>query len=465
MTLGVRLRVFTFPVTPRRLVWAAAFAAWSCGGSLTDLSPPKPVATVLMSTPALTLTVGQQQTLAATIQDDVGNRVTGTTVIWTVRDNRIVTVSPGGVVTAIAVGATQVAASSNGKSGITAVTVQPPPVASVSVSPPHVDAAVGARTTLTATAVDAAGNPLIGRAFTWSSSNAQVASVDPTGIVTAAAVGTATITATSEGKSNTATITVTPPPVATVTVTPNPLSTSVGNSTQLTATARDAAGNVLSGQTFQWSSSNTSVAMVAADGTLSAVGSGSATITATAGGKSGTAVITVSDLPVGSVTVAPTSTTINQNASQQLSATVRDASDVIVTNRVVTWTTGNSGVAIVTSTGLVTGLNPGAVTITATSEGKSGAATVTVLRIAVFSVIVTPPSASVGVGNTTTLTASPRDPANIPLGGRVVTWGSSDNNVATVSSTGVVTGVAVGSVTITATSEGKTGTATITVTP
>lgn len=418
-----------------------------------------------MSAPSLTLTVGQQQTLQAAIQDADGNRVVGTVVIWTVRDNRIATVSPSGVVTALTLGTTQVAASSNGKSGITSVTVQPPPVASVTVSPPQVTAAVGVRTPLTATALDAAGNPLSGRPFTWSSSNSQVAAVDATGVVTSVAVGTATITATAEGKSNSSAFTVTPPPVATVTITPNPLSTSVGNSTPLTATARDAAGNVLSGQTFLWSSSNTAVATVTPDGVMTAVGSGAATITATAGGKSGTAEITVSDLPVGSVTITPTSTAINQNASQQLSVTVRDASDAIVTNRIVTWTTGNSGVAVVTSTGLVTGLNPGAVTITATSEGKSGTATVTVLRIPVSFVVVTPPSASVGVGNTTALTASVRDASNIPLGGRVVTWGSSDTNVATVSATGVVTGVAVGAVTITATSEGRTGTATITVTP
>ena len=192
---------------------------------------------------------------------------------------------------------------------------------------------------------------------------------------------------------------------------------------------------------------------------------GSATITATTSGKSGTAAVTVSDFAVGSVDVQPQGPSISQNASQQLTATVRDATGVIVTNRLVTWSTNNSGIATVTTTGLVTGQNPGDAIITATSEGKSGSTTVTVLRVPVVTVLVQPTSASVQVTKTTTLTASARDGSNIPLGGRTFTWGTSNAAVATVSAAGVVTGVAVGTVTITATSEGKSGTATITVTP
>jgi uncharacterized protein YjdB len=445
-------------------VWAGAMAAWSCGSTLSDLNPAKPVAAVVVSPGTVALLVGQQQPLQATVQDADGNRVTGTVVLWSVRDTRIATVSPSGVVTGLVLGTTQVAASSNGQSGIASITVQPPPVASVVVTPPQISVAVGVRTTFTAAVLDAGGNALSGRTVTWASSNPLIAGVDASGVVTPLSVGAATITATSEGKNGTSTITVTQAAVATVSVTPSPLSMSVGQATQLTATARDAGGNALTGQTFQWTTSNSAVATVATDGTVTAVSAGSATITATTGGKSGTAAITVSDFAVGSVTVQPQGPQISQNASQQLTATVRDVTDVIVTNRLVTWTTSNSGIATVSNTGLVTGLNPGDAIITATSEGKSGTTTVTVLRIPVVSVTVQPTTASVSIGKTTALTATARDGLNIPLGGRTFTWTSSNAAVATVSATGVVTGVALGSVTITATSEGKSGTATITVT-
>src|SRR5207253_5029840 len=115
--------------------------------------------------------------------------------------------------------------------------------------------------------------------------------------------------------------------------------------------------------------------------------------------------------------------------------------------------------------GLVSGVPPGTATITAASEGKSGTSTITVTPVPVASVEVTPATASVQAGQTVQLTATPRDAGGTPLSGRTVTWSSSTPAVATVSSRGLVSGVTPGSATITATSEGKSGTSTITVTP
>jgi len=154
---------------------------------------------------------------------------------------------------------------------------------------------VGQTVQLTATPKDASGNPLSGRAVTWSSSDTTVATVSRTGFVTAKGAGTATITATSEGKSGTATITVTsaPVPVASVTVTPSSASVPVGQTVQLSATPKDANGNPLSGRAVTWSSSDTAIATVNASGRVTAKAPGSATITAASEGKSGTSAITV----------------------------------------------------------------------------------------------------------------------------------------------------------------------------
>jgi hypothetical protein len=146
-----------------------------------------------------------------------------------------------------------------------------------------------------------------------------------------------------------------------------------------------------------------------------------------------------------------------------LSATLRDANGNVLTGRTVAWASSATGVATVNGSGVVTGQGAGTATITATSEGKSGTAAVTVTVVPVATVSVTPSTLSLAVGQTGQLTATPRDANGNALSGRVITWTTSASGVATVSSGGVVTGVSDGTATITATSEGKSGTAAVTV--
>ena len=212
--------------------------------------------------------------------------------------------------------------------------------------------------------------------------------------------------------------------------------------------------------------SNTAVATVNGNGLVTGVGGGSVTITATSEGQNGTAAIsvTVGPAPVASVSVSPASTSLTTGQTVQLTATPRDASGNALTGRVVTWASSNTTVATVNGSGLVTALTAGSATITATSEGKSGTAMVTVTLVPVASVSVSPATASVAAGQTVQVTATPRDAGGNVLAGRVVTWGSSNTAVATVNGSGLVSGVAAGSATVTATSEGKSGSAVITVT-
>src|SRR5262249_12550298 len=148
-----------------------------------------------------------------------------------------------------------------------------------------------------------------------------------------------------------------------------------------------------------WASSNTSAATVSASGVVTAVAQGTSTITATSEGKNGTAALTVSNVAVGSVVVQPQGPTVLPGTSVPVSAVVRDANGNVVTDRIVTWSSSSSQ-AVVSSSGIVTGLAPGTVTITATSEGKSGTSSVTVRAVPVGSVTVTPASASVRTGKT-----------------------------------------------------------------
>src|SRR3989454_2041830 len=349
-----------------------------------------------------------------------------------------------------------------GVSDTALVTVTLAPVSAVSVAPTAATVLVGATTQLQATTTDSLGNVLTGRTVTWASNNSAV-TVGGNGLATGAGTGSATITATSEGKSGTATITVTNVPVATVTVAPTSANLQTGQTAQLTATARDAGGTILRGRLIAWSGSNAPAATVNGSGLATGAGAGSATITATSEGQSGTSSVTVTFVPVASVTVTPPSASVQVSQTVQLTATPKDANGNTLPGRTVTWASTNTTVGTVDGQGLVTALGAGGATITATSEGQSGSAAITVTAAPVATVTVSPAAAAVQPGQTVQLTATTKDANGNILTGRTVTWVSNSNAAATVSSSGLVTGVATGTALITATSEGKSGGAAIAV--
>ena len=165
-----------------------------------------------------------------------------------------------------------------------------------------------------------------------------------------------------------------------------------------------------------------------------------------------------------SVDVFPATPTINVGVTVSLNATVRDEDGVVLEASGLTWSSDNASIATVGASGLVTGVAPGTVTITAQAGlAASGTASIRVLA-GVVSVAVSPTTGSLSPGQTLQLSATPRDAGGQPVAGASVTWSSSNNAVATVGPTGLVTAVADGSATIAAESEGVTGTASISVT-
>ena len=178
--------------------------------------------------------------------------------------------------------------------------LQPPPppaVASVAVTPSSATLIAGATTQLTATPRDAQGNPLTGRTVTWTSSLESVATVSTAGLVFAVTPGSAQIRATSEGITGEATVTATPGPVAVVSVTPPTLAMLVGATAPLSATARDARGNLVTGRPITWTSSALAVASVSAGGVVSALAVGTTTMTATVAGIAGTSSVVITAPP------------------------------------------------------------------------------------------------------------------------------------------------------------------------
>jgi hypothetical protein len=105
---------------------------------------------------------------------------------------------------------------------------------------------------------------------------------------------------------------------------------------------------------------------------------GSLSGTAVFGALSNVIAGTTTAIPVATVAVTPVTVSLNAGATQQLTATPRDANGNALTGRVITWGSSSTSIATVSSAGLVTAVSAGVATITATSEGKSGTAVVTV---------------------------------------------------------------------------------------
>jgi uncharacterized protein YjdB len=425
-----------------------------CAFVITDNTPPPaPVASVTVTPASADVVVGTSIQLTATARDAAGNSLSGREVTWTSSDTGVATVSASGLVTGVAAGSGTITATSEGRSGSTVTTVRPVPVASVSVSPASATLAIGASIQLAATARDSAGNVLDGRAIIWSSDAAAIGSVSDSGLVTAHDVGTTIITATSEGQSGTTTITVTAPP-------PPPPSADCQVSS--TTWVNRAFAAEFSSFTATFGATPNTVGM---DG-LTALSAGAAS-------RNTDMALTVRFNTSGRIDA--------RNGGGYSAASVipytpgkryhfRLVVDV-VSHRYSAYVTPAGGTELTIGTGLAFRNEQSSVTSLTNLAVQANVGShqvcdfVITESTSVASVTVTPASAMVSVGTSMQLTATPRDAAGNPLTERSIIWASSDTSVAVVNTAGRVTGVAPGSAAITATSEGKSGTAAIMVPP
>lgn len=433
-------------------------------GSASLAVTPAPVAAVTVVLARAAVIAGETSQATASLRDARGDALANRTVTWQSDNGVVASISGAGVVTTHAAGTTTISATSEGVTGTAVLVVAPVPVATVNVTLSPSTVPLGDTVLASAVTRDVAGGVLSGRAVAWTIDNPVVAEVSPAGVIATLTVGTASVTATSEGRSGSAVLTVIPAPVARVDVSLDVTAVTAVGATRASATLRDARGRVLTGRAMTWSSSDPSVAAISADGTVSAVHEGTTTITATSEGRSGSAVLAVTPAPVASVEVVLSAASIWAGQSTQAEATLRDARGGVLSGRAVTWMSDDVSIATVSATGLVTSLEPGRVTITASSEGVSGSVALMVGPAPVATVTVSLASASITAVDATTAVATIRDPNGKVLAGRAVTWTSSADSVATVSAAGLITAERAGSTTITATSEGISGSAELTVT-
>jgi uncharacterized protein YjdB len=212
----------------------------------------------------------------------------------------------------------------------------------------------------------------------WAEEDARIARVSSHGIVTAVAPGRTQVAASRSGLSAVVPVVVSALPPTLLHVTPNAAQLTVGGSTSLVADVFDASGAKVNGVTIAWSTGTSTVATVNANGVVTAVGPGSALISAAGAGLTGAAFVSVQGVPVATIAVAPTTATVQVGRTVLLRATLRDAAGNILTGRSVAWTSDNIVRAAVLPTGIVTGVSKGTARITASSEGKTASAVITV---------------------------------------------------------------------------------------
>lgn len=251
-----------------------------------------------------------------------------------------------------------------------------------------------------------------------------------------------------------------PVPIATVTVAPGTQTLVIGAAGTLTASLADAAGNPITGRTVTWVSNRPAVATVTESGVVTAVAEGVAQIDATSEGKYGTANIVVTRVPVARLEITPATMSLLEGQIGALSATAYGANGAILEGRAVTWRSSDVSVATINANGDVTAVRAGAVAMTAETEGKTATGEVTVRSVPVANVSVSPLSPDLETGDVFSVTAVVRDAAGRVLSGRAITWSTSNAAVATIAPNGQVIVRGPGTVTITATSEGRTASVT-----
>ena len=420
---------------------------------VTVTAPPVHVTSLSLNVAQATVEYNRTLTLVPTIQP--GN-ATIKTLSWTSSDPAVATVSKDGVVTAVATGSATITAATEDGSGLFAscdIEVPVIKVESVALDKQQATLKIGKPLTLKTTVLPANAAD---RSITWSSDDTSVATVSSTGVVTAVAAGTATITATAHdggGRFASCEVTVPAIKVTKVSLSKTKATVEVGNTLALTATVKPANASF---KALNWTSGNSAVATVSSDGVVTAVATGTATITATAtdgSGKSAKCTVSVPKIKVASITLDKTEEILPVGNTLTLTPTVLPES---ASDKSLTWSSSNKKVATVSSTGVVTGVAEGTATITAAAKDGSRVkaickVTVEKIVVPVTSVSLDKTSETLNVGKTLTLTATvlPENASD-----KSVIWSTSDKAVATVSSAGVVKGVAAGNATITATAQG-----------
>lgn len=338
------------------------------GAHTTDKPARGVIASIDVGQPSGPIEVGDCIVLRATPRTESGAAMEATRLTWESSRTDVAVVDAAGVVTAKGVGTATITASAGQVRSSVDVVIVAAEVATIDVDVP-VEVRAGTRTPLTARALDRHGRPM-GTAVRWVSRNPTVASVTDDGTLSAKRRGVAVVVAESGGFARAATITVMPPPVVAVALDGVAPALVVGTVTTLRAIARTAARveSVDQERTFEWRSSDPSIATVSAGGAITARKPGRVIISATCEGVRGQVEVTVVTVRAHSVIVASPQLPLRIGGKATLSATVYDASGNVL-ERPVTWRSSDAQVVSVDQDGRIIAGGEGWAIVTAGADG------------------------------------------------------------------------------------------------
>jgi 6-phosphogluconolactonase (cycloisomerase 2 family) len=474
------------PLVALHLLCAMALTSGCHSSSGPDSLPTAQLTSIAVGPPDSSVAMGLSTQFTATgLYSDGSKQDVSSRVIWISANAAAARISSAGLATTTSPGATMITAKMGRMSGSTSFNVTPATLVAIDLTPTNASVANGLTDRFVATGVYTDNSVHdITASVTWTSSVSSVASINNTpgsnGMANTIGAGSTMISATLGSVSASTALSVTSATLVSIEVTPTNPSIADGLSEALQATGiyTDHSTHDLTGA-VTWSSSAASVASVSnlpgSNGFATSATPGTATISATLGGISGSTTLSVTAATLVSLGVTPVNPSIAKGLKSQFTAigTYTDGSTQNLTAQ-VQWSSSDPTVATMSNAlgydGIGVGLNPGSVTITAILAGVSASTGLNVTPATLVSIGVTPanPSIANGLNSQFIATGLYTDNSTQDLTASVA-WTSSDTTVASVSnasaSHGLATGVSPGLVTITAASGTVSGSMSLTVTP
>jgi len=441
-----------FSASTQITVTSANVCATPVSIAVTPVNPTVPVNTT-------------QQMVATGTNSDASTCDITDLVTWSSSTIANATVSASGLVKGVAAGSLTVTATLGSVTGSTSVSVTAPSITSISVTPDDMTLAIGVGEQYTASAIYSDGSiqDLV-TGVTWTSSNSSVATVDSNGLATTLGAGTTTITATVGSFTDASVITVVAAHLQTITLTPTNVTMAAGTQQQFTAVGNFDDGSTQVLISALWSSSSSSVLAIDQNGLALAVGPGSSTVSVTSGTVSASTSVTVSTATLVSLAIAPANSSMPDDATRPFSATgtFSDNSTQDMTQSVL-WSSATPTVATITNLGLVSSLSTGSTTITAMLGSVSNSTTLTVSNVTLVSIAISPANGRVQKGTSLKFTAvgTYSDGSTATLTN--VSWRSSKNNLANMRRNGILHAKKAGTLTVTASAFGVTGSTSVTI--
>jgi len=434
-------------------------SAYGKNGTASLIVSKATLTAISVTSPAAAIALGQSAQLQAqgTYSDKSVQDITDQ-VSWSAAQPGVVTITSTGLAISKAVGNTQVTASLNSINASGQLTVSSAALASMAVRSKDASVPLGASEQFSAIGAYTDGSTMdLTSTATWSSSAPGVVSINGAGLAATKAVGSSSIGAAVGGISGMTAFTVSPAALVSIAVTASTASLPLGGKGQLTATGSytDSTTKDLTGSAT-WTTSAPGVISVSSGGAVQAKGIGSAGVSASSSGITGSANLNVGTAALVSIAVAASHPSLPLGSGEQLTAigTYTDGSTKDLTGS-ATWASSSLAVVSVSSGGAVQAKGIGSADVSATSSSITGSTNLSVGSAALVGITISAATESIPLGDTLQLSAlgTLTDGTTQDLTGSV-SWASSSPQVLSVRGAGLVAGVSIGAAGVTAASGG-----------